>query len=451
MVRSDIEDHVARFMDGHVDAAVPCILGFSGGVDSSALLHLLHRSAAVASHPVHVVHVDHGWRQESAAEAAMLEKRVSSLGIPFTCFRLPSCPAGENIEDWSRRQRMACFSTVASSLGTSIILLAHQADDQAEVVFKRFLEGASLTKFRGMRPVERIGGLTLIRPLLAIRRAALLSYLHDRSLPYLQDPTNTDTSYLRARMRETIFPYLRQTFGKEFDNSILRVANESADLELYLHEQCARSFSIHNTPDAAFATPRGEEPPAPFLARCLVDHLKESLCLQSFSRHQVEAAVEAFCGKPSGVRRFFVGRGGLFAESGFFAAFREKLNPIEVTLCDEQEGRTTVGSWEVTWKLATAVQPEQKDWKELFSGALATWYIPPHPFCLCPTTDRLIRTIKSHSRRSPHIVSLRPFIPSCVQSFRLVADPLSGYTVPLPIGSVCYAVTMRKLESVSAL
>ena len=435
--KNDLEICVARFVDNHVPRGSPVILGFSGGVDSSALFHLLQKSHVRC----HVVHVDHGWRQESASEAEILRQRVEKLGIPFSCFRLPPCPKGENIEDWSRTERMTCFAKVASGIGTEFVFLAHQADDQVEVVLKRFLEGASVLKFRGIRPVEKMNSLTIMRPLLSVRRSCLLSYLHEHSIPYLEDPTNKDTAFLRARMREVVFPFLRQSFGKEFDNSLLRICHEAADLEQYVREECLRRFCIHVYPDAAFATVRGEEDPSPFLVRCLVDQLKECVRLPSFSRQQVEAAVAIFCGARSGARQFLVGRGGVFAEHRFFAAFHETPKTVEATALNQHEGSCTVGSWEVSWKPSTAFPPEIRDWKELFSGAVTTWHIPKQPFSLCPTNDQLYRTIKGSA--SP-VVSLRPFVPAIVQAFRLVADPLSGYTIPLPLGSDCYAITIQR-------
>jgi tRNA(Ile)-lysidine synthetase-like protein len=389
--------------------------------------------------------VDHGWREESAREAKVLEQRVGALGIPFSSFRLPPCPKRENIEDWSRRQRMSCFTTAASAIGTGIVFLAHQADDQSEVVFKRFLEGASLTKFRGIRPVEKMHSLTLMRPLLSIRRAALLAYLQKHALPYFEDPSNKDISFLRARMREIVFPFLRDTFGKEFDNSLLRVSNESADLEQYIHEECSRRFTIHTLHNDAFATVNGDEPPSPFLVRCLVDHLKDCVRLPSFSRQQVEAAVETFCGVPSGARHFFVGSGGLFAESRFFAAFHDKPHVIEEKCFYEQEGECRIGSWEISWKPSIASWQETRDWKDLFSGTATIWYIPKCPFSICPTSNQLLRTVHRLPGSFPPIVSLRSFVPAIVQAFRLVVDPLSGYTVALSPGSSCLAVTIQRM------
>jgi len=441
---NDLENHVSRFLEAYVPEDSPFIIGFSGGVDSSALLHLIHKACCGTKRRCHVVHVDHGWREESAEEAKMLEQRVEALGIPFFCYRLPPCPKGENIEDWSRDQRMGCLKNASSVIGTDIVFLAHQADDQLEVVLKRFLEGASLLKFRGIRSIEKRQSLTIMRPLLSIRRSVLLSYLHAHSLPYLNDPTNKDTTFLRARMREVVFPFLRDTFGKEFDNSILRVCHEAADLEQYIADERERRFILHETPDAIFATVRDADLPSPFLVRSIIDHLRGLADLPSFSRSQVEAAADAFCGSSKGARSFYIGEGGMLAERRFLAVFRKKPEPVEPTYVVEREGVCTIGGWNIRWKPARASTSELHDTKGLFSGAVTTVYIPQQPFTICPTSDRLLRTIRTCVGRSSLAVSLRPYVPAIVQAFRLVADPLTGYTISLPTGTPCCAVTVQR-------
>lgn len=451
MKNNDLENHVARFINNQLPKGSSFLVGFSGGVDSTALLHLLHRSSVCATHRCHVLHVDHGWREESAHEATVLERRVSSLGIPFSCIRLPKCPSGENIEDWSRRQRLKWFSDTASSLGCRAVLLAHQADDQVEVVLKRFLEGSSVTKFRGMRSVENRNSLTIMRPLLSIRRSLLLDYLHDHSIPYLIDPTNKDTSFLRARMREVVFPFLRESFGKEFDATLLRIANESADLERFVHEECSKQFIIHKfrtdqTCDVAFASVRDGSSPSPFLVRCLVDQLKESVGLSCLSRFQVERAVEIFCGRPAGAKHFYSGKGGVIAESGFFAAFAQMPQPIETIDVQGTEGCKTIGPWEISWKPSLAPSENSISWHALFSENSITWYVPQQPFSICRVNDQIVRTLPRQQVLSPSFVSLRPFVPALSQAFRLVVEPLSGYTIPLSPGSACFAVTIQRVK-----
>lgn len=446
MHHRDLENQVARFVEANVVPDRLSLIGVSGGVDSTALLHLLLFCSKQLGLRFHVVHIDHGWRKESAAEAVTVEKRVQELGFPFSCFRLIPCPEGENIEDWSRRQRLECFKKAGSALGTDSVFLAHQADDQTEVVLKRFLEGSSVMKFRGMRAVERSESLTILRPLLFVRRSTLLSYLNDLSLPYLLDPSNHDLSFLRPRLRDVVFPFLRTNFGKEFDDSLLRISHEASDLEEFISEEVGRRFSFHVAEGCAFAEAR-EEHSSPFLARCCIDVLKERLSLSAFSRSQVEGAVNVFCGPADEARSFFIGDSCLFAEKGFFAAFCHKPSPVPKVEIKEEQGALTVGEWHISWRPATEESSKKGGWKELFSGTPVSLRIPNLPFTISRANEAMLRLVKRSGAPTARFVSLRPFLPVVSQGFRLVADSISGYTIPLPPGNQFLAVTIRKAKT----
>jgi tRNA(Ile)-lysidine synthetase-like protein len=428
--------HVRRFFDTYHSSSCPFVFGCSGGVDSTALLHLLQEAGCTAGH---VVHVDHGWRPESSEEAVVLRDRATSLSWPCTTVRLGEAPAGVNIEDWCRSERLAVFRSVATSLGTDVIVLAHQADDQTEVVLKRFFEGASLLKFRGMRAVERREGLTILRPLLSIRREDLLGFLHERNIPYFIDPTNSDTSFLRARMRVEMVPLLERSFGKGVAGSLLRVADESAALEEFVCHECERRFVIQRGQGSVFVSASDEI--SPFLVRSTVDRVREELSLPSPSRSVVEGIVRAFCGRPSGARSFLVGEGGFFVESRFFAAFQRRPPPVETVSCETAVGQHQTGCWKISWQPST-VEQKTPHWFSLFAKKAVSWYIPAQPFRVCRMSDRLLRTAGRRSVNKPS-AALRPFVPAVVQAFTLVADPLSGYTVALEPGSPCFEVTIQ--------
>jgi hypothetical protein len=334
---------------------------------------------------------------------------------------------------------MAAFRSVAASLATDVIVLAHQADDQAEVVMKRFFEGASLLKFRGMRAVEKRDGLTILRPLLSVRRGDLLSFLHERRLPHFIDPSNSDTSFLRARMRVEMVPVLERSFGKGVANSLLRVADESAALEEFVRNECERRFVVLRGHGSVFVSAADER--APFLVRSMVERVREELSLPAPSRGVVEGIVRTFCGRPSGARSFLVGEGGFFVESRFLAAFQRRPPPIEELSFEGAVGQHQIGCWKISWQPSIA-EPNVIDWFSLFAKKAVSWYIPAQPFWVCRMSDRLLRTA---GRRSADMsfVALRPFVPAVVQAFTLVADPLSGYTVALKPGSPCYEVTLQ--------
>lgn len=213
------------------------MLGYSGGPDSKALLYALIECGVKP----HIAHVDHGWREESREEADLLKKEAERLDCPFFTIRLNI----EKTEDAARKARLNFFSSLMDNYAA--LLLAHQADDLAETVLKRILEGAHLPHLGGMEPVSEQNGMKIWRPLLNVRRSEILQFLNDRSLIPLIDSSNFDPTYLRARMRSEIFPFLNQAFGKETTENLTLLSERAYELKEYLDRQVA-SAPIHHGP-----------------------------------------------------------------------------------------------------------------------------------------------------------------------------------------------------------
>jgi len=410
----EIEKAVEQFFNTYVPRGESVVFAFSGGVDSMALLHIVQK---FSDWPIHVVHFDHGWRKESGSEAKILEKMVEQMGLPCKIVQLDKGKG--NLEDWCRKERFRLLREYALSLGASYILLAHQADDQIEVVMKRFLEGSSVTKLRGMRPIEHRNGVNILRPLLTVRKKEMLAYLEDRF--YINDPTNKDCAFLRARMREQIFPELRKSFGKDFSNSLLHIAQEAAEIETFVERTVKEAFICHEVAGGFVVFPREESDP--FLIKSLIRSMQERLGVKTLSRQQIDGAAFAFCDSRSGQKRFFSKSVALYVERGFLALFTRQLKAISPIECSEQSGQCQVGDWTVIWEPSSVQEVERENWISLFQGKEQRWYIPQQPFTVCSIDKRLKPS------------SLRPYLPAIAQSLGLVADPINRYTVSLPLGS----------------
>lgn len=224
----------------------PLLLALSGGPDSRALFHLL----VEAKCSFEVAHVDHGWREESGEEAQALQQLCE--GRPFHLKRLEI--EGRNLEDRCRKARLAFFKQVCQERELAGVLLGHHADDQAETVLKRLFEGASLPKLGGLLPVSEVDGVRLYRPLLKRRKKELALWLEERNIPFFIDKTNSDTRFLRARLRNAVLPTLSEQFGKEVVGGLSLIASDSQELSEFL-----------------------EELVAPFISQCVED--EEGVCL----------------------------------------------------------------------------------------------------------------------------------------------------------------------------
>ncbi len=209
----------------------PLIVGCSGGPDSKALLYLLH---ACALPSLHVAHIDHGWREESGPESSALRKEVEGLGIPFHLHSLSREDFREgDLENQGREHRLQFFLRLSQSIGAQGIMLGHHAGDLAEGVLKRVCEGGSLLSLSGMQGRSSYRGMTLYRPLLSFHKQEMIRWLEERSLSFFDDPTNRSPTFLRARMRQEILPYLTQSFGKEIASNLCRLGEEAGEVSAY--------------------------------------------------------------------------------------------------------------------------------------------------------------------------------------------------------------------------
>jgi tRNA(Ile)-lysidine synthetase-like protein len=180
-------------------------VGWSGGADSTALLLALQ----AAGHRVHAWHVDHAWRDASADEALVLAEMAENWGIPFSSVRL-ACAPEVNREAQARHARYAQFDVWAGQQGISTLCLAHHRDDQAETVCMRLLQGAGAGGCRGMQRQRMLGTLRIVRPLLHVSGLELRLVLQQAGVNWLEDPSNSDMTVWRNRIRHRLFPAIRQ-------------------------------------------------------------------------------------------------------------------------------------------------------------------------------------------------------------------------------------------------
>ena len=213
------------------------LVAVSGGADSVALLDLLRELAPALGLTLHAAHVDHGLRPEAGADAEFVRALCERLGIPFHLERVSVRrePPWEGLEAEARRARYAALFGRAAALGAHRVATGHTADDQAETVLMRLLQGAGPRGLAGIAPARGL----LIRPLLETRRAEIEAHLSARDIEYVEDATNRDLRFLRNRIRHEILPFLSERWGPGLVESLCRTAALSRRLVEQL-EQRAR-------------------------------------------------------------------------------------------------------------------------------------------------------------------------------------------------------------------
>jgi tRNA(Ile)-lysidine synthase len=215
------------------------IVAVSGGNDSMALLHLLATSGVNLRDRLVVAHFNHQLRgAESDADAGFVGQAAEQLGLRFETgsgnARQLAAETGDGIEAAARQLRHDFFARLARRL-SAVVALAHHADDQIETFFLRLLRGAGNRGLAGMQPSAPSpvdSGVTLVRPLLGIRRAEIVAYAEEQGIAHREDASNADTRFLRNRVRHELLPRLTAWFGESVSRQIARamqVAGDEAD------------------------------------------------------------------------------------------------------------------------------------------------------------------------------------------------------------------------------
>jgi tRNA(Ile)-lysidine synthase len=182
------------------------IVAVSGGIDSMALLDALSRLAPRLGIRLEVATVDHGLRAEARAEANLVRARATALSLPWHDLRVDAAAARRtraSLQDAARRVRLGALEELAGRRGARVAL-AHQSDDQAETVLFRVVRGTGLAGLAGI-PYRRG---PFIRPLLDVSRAQVARYAARLALSFVEDPSNADPRFARARVRHRLLPLL---------------------------------------------------------------------------------------------------------------------------------------------------------------------------------------------------------------------------------------------------
>jgi tRNA(Ile)-lysidine synthase len=204
------------------------VVGVSGGPDSVALLLLLADLRPAIGMELAVAHLDHGLRPEAGAdEAAGVRALAGALDLPCHIRRADTRAVarrmGLGIEAAGRWCRYRFFRDLCRIAGYDRIALGHQGDDNAEQVLINLLRGSGPSGLAGIPPRR---GDRFVRPLIRLGRADTLAYLEAGNTPFVIDPSNDDTRFLRNRVRHDLIPHLRDRYNPQ----IVQVLNRMADI-----------------------------------------------------------------------------------------------------------------------------------------------------------------------------------------------------------------------------
>ncbi|WP_372748457.1 tRNA lysidine(34) synthetase TilS [Litorivivens sp.] len=177
------------------------VVAFSGGLDSTVLLHALTR---LKEHPsLHALHIHHGLQAQADDWQRHCKQFAESLGVSFHTANV-SVDDCASVEDAARRARYAAFGDALNA--GDVLLQAHHLDDQAETLLLRLFRGTGLEGLKGIPTARELGDAILVRPLLGLSRAELEDYAREHQLSWIEDPSNHDTGFDRNYLRHNVLP-----------------------------------------------------------------------------------------------------------------------------------------------------------------------------------------------------------------------------------------------------
>jgi tRNA(Ile)-lysidine synthase len=229
-----------------------CCVAFSGGVDSTALLHALAKGSERLGIALRAVHVNHHLQPQSDAWAEHCRRIADQLAVPLCVLEVKVRAArGESIEAAARHAR---YTAIAAELGAAEHLItAHHREDQMETILLRLMRGAGATGLAGMPQAAPFAQGLLLRPLLGIERAALIAYCQAARLPWIEDASNADTRFDRNYLRGRVIPALRERWPAVAE-CVTRSGAHLAEARALLDERAHEDLALARDGDALRVT-----------------------------------------------------------------------------------------------------------------------------------------------------------------------------------------------------
>ena len=223
------------------------LVACSGGVDSMALLHFLHKKTNNFSFQLSCVHVDHMLRGEESYEDLQFVKAYCDVrGIPFYGKSIPIPEIverdGGNVQAICRKERYNYFEQIMQQIEADFLVTAHHADDQVETVLMSLTKNSSITGLKGIDPIRKFATFHIIRPFLAVTKIEIREYLLTNNISWREDVSNTKNVYTRNRFRNKIIPLMHQE-NEQLATNVLQLTEQIRDDDSFLMELARERFA----------------------------------------------------------------------------------------------------------------------------------------------------------------------------------------------------------------
>jgi tRNA(Ile)-lysidine synthase len=225
-------------------------IALSGGLDSSALLHLAHAYATEHGLALHAFHIHHGLSPNADAWLAHCEQVCAALGVAFEARKVElQRQQKTGTEEAARKSRYAALGALCREHDIELLLTAHHQDDQAETVLLQLLRGSGPAGLSGMDAANTAAGLlandqlVMARPLLAASRKQLDQYVTAHGISHIYDESNDDPRFARNALRRIIMPALADAFPG-FQERLARSASHAQSAQRLLTELAEQDLAV---------------------------------------------------------------------------------------------------------------------------------------------------------------------------------------------------------------
>jgi len=228
-------------------------VAFSGGLDSTVLLHLLVGLGRLQKLPLlSAVHIAHGLQSAARDWPAHCQAVCQALGVPLQVEQVEVERASSSLERAARNARYQAFARLLAP--AEVLLTAQHRDDQAETLLFRLLRGSGLKGLAAMPGQRALGAGTLLRPLLDVSRAELQAYAQQHQLVWVEDPSNADVQYSRNYLRYQVMPLLEHRWPAA-GAVLARTAAHLAEAQSLLDELAAEDLRcLQGAPELEWLT-----------------------------------------------------------------------------------------------------------------------------------------------------------------------------------------------------
>jgi len=240
-------DEIERMLIGSgIAKHTGLLVAYSGGRDSTVLVHAIRKLGYSA---VHLVYLDHQLREsgERRNERALVRRFAAQTGYPLTVAQAPRgsfLRTSEGVESAARRYRYGLFARELSAVGYCNLVTAHHLDDRVETVLMKILRGNGAWGSAGIPAIGPVPGsdlpnTTVLRPLLTVDSAEIQRYASDENLEWAEDSSNATTRFTRNAIRIELAPILER-IDPGYRRSILRLDTQLSEMKRTIAEVADR-------------------------------------------------------------------------------------------------------------------------------------------------------------------------------------------------------------------